>query len=159
MPSFRDLQKKTSTKASPKKLIAKPTAPKTTPLPDETTLLKQLGIAPSLPPRRLGETAPDIPYTFRSENDSQQSALMKTVLLAEETHLGIWIQPSCETVECAWIAVSVPEQDQLILLHRLPLLATFNPSEYDPESPSPSTKTPNAPSNSSPESSPPTTDA
>lgn len=91
-------------------------------VPDEQTLLRQMGI---LPPegvsRKLGETTADVPYVFHSENDSHERKLLKAALLAEETKLGVWINPESPSAE-AWIAVQVQGDPNLLLLHRLPLL-------------------------------------
>lgn len=91
-------------------------------VPDEQTLLRQMGI---LPPegvsRKLGETIPDVPYVFHSETDSHERRLLKAALLAEETKLGVWINPE-STAPAAWLAVQVQGYPNLLLLHRLPLL-------------------------------------
>lgn len=89
---------------------------------DERALLRKLGL---LPPegvnRKLGETTPDVPYVFPSPQDSGYRKTLKAALLAEETRLGIWINPDDRSAE-AWIAVQVQDDPNLLLLHRLPLL-------------------------------------
>lgn len=98
--------------------FSKPAMPE---VPDEQTLLRQLGI---LPPegvaRKLGETVPDVPFVFHSKSDSHERKLFKAALLAEETKLGVWINPESTDAE-AWIAVQVQDDPNLLLLHRLPL--------------------------------------
>lgn len=90
-------------------------------MPDEGALLRQLGIVPPEGvSRKLGETVADVPYTFHSENDSHERKLLKAALLAEETKLGVWINPESTAAE-AWIAVQVQGDPNLLLLHRLPL--------------------------------------
>ena len=95
---------------------------------DEQQLLRSLGIAQDKPPRMLGQTTPDIPFTHLSEKDSERTRRFKTALLAEETQLGIYLDRKNETTETAWICVRVPEQEELLLLHELPLMTTFIPT-------------------------------
>lgn len=98
--------------------FSKPAMPE---VPDEQTLLRQIGILPPGVARKLGETVPDVPFVFPSKNDSHERRLLKAALLAEETKLGVWINPESTDAD-AWIAVQVQDDPNLLLLHRLPLL-------------------------------------
>ncbi len=111
-----------------KRMIATPSAtaddtgPVLSPQDAGKALLQQLGLMPADGiVRKLGETRPDVPFVFPSPQDSGYRKTLKAALVAEETRLGIWINPDDRAAE-GWIAVQVQGDPNLLLLHRLPLL-------------------------------------
>lgn len=132
MASFKELMAKKRASPSAGELVA-PEAPKpglmlsgrvhvpTVKMPDEEALLRGLGIPPKGAARKLGETVPDVPYVFHSEIDSPGKRRLKAALLAEETRLGVWINPEGTDAD-AWLAVQADGEPNLLLLWKLPLL-------------------------------------
>lgn len=91
------------------------------PTPEEQAILDEhkRRQAANAPARCLCEREADIPFVYPSPGDSQDTLLWKRALLAQETELGIVIEPDNQH---AWLAITAKHEADAILLYRLPLL-------------------------------------